>query len=146
MYELEREPPKEECHRCKKPIEPGEIFIWKGQKLHAHHMSCAECNKPLSNDAKEFDGKLYCPEDFAKLKIHHCANCRKPIHEQSVEVGSLHYHKVCFVCTKCQKPFVTITAFWEFQSRPYCEEHYYAMKGSVCGVCYEVASGKSKYF
>ena len=44
------------------------------------------------------------------------------------------YHKACFVCTTCQKPFAG-TTFYVLGDRPYCEHDYHALNGSLCGSC-----------
>lgn len=44
------------------------------------------------------------------------------------------YHKACFVCTTCSEPFSSST-FYVHSDKPYCERHYHAVNGSLCGSC-----------
>ncbi|CAK7223490.1 hypothetical protein SCUCBS95973_005197 [Sporothrix curviconia] len=44
------------------------------------------------------------------------------------------YHKACFVCTTCSEPFSSAT-FYVHDDKPYCERHYHAVNGSLCGTC-----------
>ncbi|CAK7228401.1 hypothetical protein SBRCBS47491_006892 [Sporothrix bragantina] len=44
------------------------------------------------------------------------------------------YHKACFVCTTCSEPFSSAT-FYVHDDKPYCESHYHAVNGSLCGTC-----------
>lgn len=44
------------------------------------------------------------------------------------------YHKACFVCATCRSPFAG-TTFYVLGDRPYCERHYHALNGSLCGSC-----------
>ncbi|ERT03077.1 lim domain containing protein [Sporothrix schenckii 1099-18] len=44
------------------------------------------------------------------------------------------YHKACFVCTTCSEPFSSAT-FYVHNDQPYCERHYHAVNGSLCGSC-----------
>jgi hypothetical protein len=65
------------CEQCKKPIREGLVVI-KKQKFHISHFNCAICSKTLTPDFKEADGKLYCPEDYARLQsgFPTCHACR----------------------------------------------------------------------
>ena len=44
------------------------------------------------------------------------------------------YHKACFVCTTCNEPFSSST-FYVLDDKPYCEQHYHELNGSLCGSC-----------
>ncbi|CAK7272641.1 hypothetical protein SEPCBS57363_005232 [Sporothrix epigloea] len=44
------------------------------------------------------------------------------------------YHKACFVCFTCREPFTSAT-FYVHGDKPYCERHYHAVNGSLCGTC-----------
>ncbi|KAI0137852.1 hypothetical protein F4776DRAFT_654566 [Hypoxylon sp. NC0597] len=44
------------------------------------------------------------------------------------------YHKACFVCTTCKEPFSSST-FYVLNDKPYCEQHYHKLNGSLCGSC-----------
>ncbi|KND89755.1 Paxillin-like protein 1 [Tolypocladium ophioglossoides CBS 100239] len=44
------------------------------------------------------------------------------------------YHKACFVCATCSEPF-TSAEFYVLSDKPYCEQHYHKLNGSLCGGC-----------
>ncbi|PNY26885.1 Paxillin-like protein 1 [Tolypocladium capitatum] len=44
------------------------------------------------------------------------------------------YHKACFVCATCSEPF-TSAEFYVLNDKPYCEQHYHKLNGSLCGGC-----------
>ncbi|EFY89653.1 LIM domain-containing protein [Metarhizium acridum CQMa 102] len=44
------------------------------------------------------------------------------------------YHKACFVCTTCTEPFSS-SVFYVLDDKPYCEQHYHELNGSLCGDC-----------
>lgn len=67
-----------------------------------------------------------------------CKACGLPIKGKSVSSadGRLtgRYHKPCFVCSTCREPFSSST-FYVLDDRPYCEQHYHKLNGSLCGSC-----------
>ncbi|KGQ05345.1 Paxillin-like protein 1 [Beauveria bassiana D1-5] len=67
-----------------------------------------------------------------------CKACRMPITGKSISSadGRLtgKYHKACFVCTTCTRPFSS-AEFYVHRDRPYCEIHYHKLNGSLCGAC-----------
>lgn len=67
-----------------------------------------------------------------------CRGCGELIQGKSVSSadGRLtgRYHKQCFVCKTCKKPFQT-TDFYVIDNHPYCQRHYHVLNGSLCGSC-----------
>lgn len=67
-----------------------------------------------------------------------CKACGLPIKGKSISSadGRLtgKYHKPCFVCTTCSEPF-TSAEFYVLNDKPYCEQHYHKLNGSLCGSC-----------
>ncbi|OAR02734.1 hypothetical protein LLEC1_03936 [Akanthomyces lecanii] len=67
-----------------------------------------------------------------------CKACRLPITGKSISSadGRLtgKYHKACFVCTTCTRPF-TSAEFYVHRDQPYCDIHYHELNGSLCGAC-----------
>ncbi|KAH7148775.1 hypothetical protein EDB81DRAFT_474442 [Dactylonectria macrodidyma] len=51
------------------------------------------------------------------------------------------YHKACFVCTTCTEPF-TSAEFYVHEDKPYCEQHYHKLNGSLCGSCQKGIEGQ----
>ena len=67
-----------------------------------------------------------------------CKACKLPIKGKSISSadGRLtgKYHKACFVCSTCSEPF-TSAEFYVLNDKPYCEQHYHKLNGSLCGSC-----------
>ncbi|KAL0942278.1 Paxillin-like protein 1 [Colletotrichum truncatum] len=67
-----------------------------------------------------------------------CKSCGDPIKGKSISSadGRLtgRYHKACFVCTTCREPFSS-AEFYVLDDKPYCEQHYHKLNGSLCGTC-----------
>ncbi|KAK4168829.1 hypothetical protein QBC43DRAFT_284082 [Cladorrhinum sp. PSN259] len=67
-----------------------------------------------------------------------CKACGLPITGKSISSadGRLtgRYHKSCFVCSTCKELFTSAT-FYVLDDRPYCEQHYHKLNGSLCGSC-----------
>ncbi|ORY59622.1 uncharacterized protein BCR38DRAFT_460295 [Pseudomassariella vexata] len=74
-----------------------------------------------------------------------CKACKLPITGKSISSadGRLtgRYHKACFVCTTCQEPFSSST-FYVLDDKPYCEQHYHKLNGSLCGTCHIGIEGR----
>ncbi|KAK1827828.1 LIM domain-containing protein [Podospora conica] len=67
-----------------------------------------------------------------------CKACTLPITGKSISSadGRLtgRYHKACFVCFGCKEPFSSST-FYVLDDRPYCENDYHRLNGSLCNHC-----------
>lgn len=67
-----------------------------------------------------------------------CKACTLPITGKSISSadGRLtgRYHKACFVCFGCKAPFSSST-FYVLDDRPYCENDYHRLNGSLCNHC-----------
>lgn len=71
---------KNECPRCRKPIQSKEpSLLYHGELHHAAHFTCAVCKKQLDSDFKEIEGKFYCAQDFLVATAPPCYVCKKPI-------------------------------------------------------------------
>ncbi|KAI1389663.1 uncharacterized protein F4822DRAFT_208011 [Hypoxylon trugodes] len=74
-----------------------------------------------------------------------CKACKKLITGKSISSadGRLtgRYHKACFVCATCQEPFSSST-FYVLNDKPYCEQHYHKLNGSLCGSCNKGIEGQ----
>lgn len=84
------------------------------------------------------------PSTTTKVSMPVCRACDEPIRGRSLasQDGKLtgRYHKHCFVCATCQKPFET-ASFYVFQDRPYCKQHYHELNNSMCAECGEGVEG-----
>lgn len=84
-----------------------------------------------------------------------CRGCGDLIRGKSVSSadGRLtgRYHKQCFVCHTCQRPFQTAD-FYVMNNQPYCARHYHELNDSLCTSCdrgiegqYLETEGKQKF-
>ncbi|EGG20521.1 LIM-type zinc finger-containing protein [Cavenderia fasciculata] len=122
------------CAKCKLPI-TGEYIILGGQPLHAEHYRCEECGCEFTGKScHEYEGRLYCYEDYQKQIRNICGACSKPIVGRSVTALGKVWHPEHFVCTTCQVPFAG-SAFREHQGKAYCETHYHMYFGRLCVTC-----------
>lgn len=82
------------------------------------------------------------PEPSARRPIPtnkgNCRGCGDFIQGKSVSSadGRLtgRYHKQCFVCQTCQRPFPTAD-FYVLNNQPYCARHYHELNDSLCTNC-----------
>jgi paxillin len=80
------------------------------------------------------DGKPYCAKCFKGSGVV-CKACKKPVVSNNA-VAALDgvFHKECFGCQACKKPFGP--GFYNFEGLPYCEKHYLEKMGiPICGGC-----------
>ncbi|KAI8819404.1 uncharacterized protein EV422DRAFT_568834 [Fimicolochytrium jonesii] len=133
------------CDRCKKPVNEAlneSLIVINNKKFHAHHFNCSLCKLVLGQDAKMYEGKLYCAICLDKMTLRICQACRRPIVGRSVTALSKYFHPEHFVCAKCEKPF-NASQYWDYKGKPYCEGHYHELMGDVCAMCHEPAIGKT---
>jgi hypothetical protein len=127
-------PNTEICAKCKKPI-IGDYITLSGQRMHPEHFRCEECGIEFKGgNCNEYEGKLYCTEDYYKLLRSICASCHKPIVGRSITALSKVWHPEHFVCFVCHEPF-SGSNFYENDGKPYCEIHYTQLFGTPCGKC-----------
>ncbi len=71
------------------------------------------------------------------------SSTQDPISDNYVSCLDGQWHPRCFVCAdpSCRRPF-SGGNFFEHDRRPYCEEHYHALRGSLCAGCGKPISGR----
>ncbi|KAJ3995628.1 hypothetical protein F5050DRAFT_1573160 [Lentinula boryana] len=98
------------CVRCQGRIEDGRWI-----SIEAPSVLCESCWK-----------NMYLPK---------CRRCNLPIEKQAVSSsdGQLKgkYHKDCFNCFTCSKPFPD-KVFYVYDGRPLCKYHYHEANESLC--------------
>ncbi|KAF8660612.1 hypothetical protein AX16_001591 [Volvariella volvacea WC 439] len=97
----------------------------------------------LKCDAKIEDGRwiqvdaggVLCEKCWKNMYLPKCRRCNLPIEKQAVSSsdGQLKgkYHRECFNCHKCHKPFPDKT-FYVFDGKPLCAYHYHEANDSLC--------------
>jgi len=103
--------------------------------MHPEHFRCEECGCEFKGgNCQEFEGKLYCIEDYTKLLRNTCASCHKPIMGRSITALGKVWHPEHFVCFTCHEPFAG-SNFYEKDGKPYCEAHFTQNFGDPCAKC-----------
>ncbi|KAF9791211.1 hypothetical protein BJ322DRAFT_1118878 [Thelephora terrestris] len=98
---------------------------------------CASCDK-IVDDGRWIPmdgGKVLCDKCWKNMYLPKCRRCDLPIEKHAVSSsdGQLKgkYHRDCFNCHSCQKPFPDKT-FYVHDGQPYCDYHYHEVNGSLC--------------
>ncbi|KAG8763100.1 hypothetical protein FRC11_006036 [Ceratobasidium sp. 423] len=112
--------------------------------------TCAKCEKRIDDGRwiKIDDGgnSVLCEQDWKMMYLPKCRQCGLAIETQAIYAsdGQLKgkYHKECFNCYTCHKPFPDRT-FYVHQERPYCKYHYHEANNSLCAApsCREPIEG-----
>ncbi|KAJ7063418.1 hypothetical protein C8F01DRAFT_985457 [Mycena amicta] len=101
------------CVRCETKIDDGKWVAMDGEK--GPGVLCEKCWK-----------NMYLPK---------CRRCNLPIERQAVSSsdGQLKgkYHRECFNCHVCHKPFPDKT-FYVLDHKPLCAYHYHEANDSLC--------------
>ncbi|TEB26030.1 hypothetical protein FA13DRAFT_1895991, partial [Coprinellus micaceus] len=98
---------------------------------------CVKCRK-LIDDGRWIQvdtGGILCERCWKNMYLPKCRRCNLPIEKQAVSSsdGQLKgkYHKECFNCHTCHKPFPDKT-FYVFDGKPFCAYHYHEANDSLC--------------
>ncbi|KAF6763775.1 hypothetical protein DFP72DRAFT_873357 [Ephemerocybe angulata] len=98
---------------------------------------CIKCRK-LIDDGRWIQvdtGGVLCERCWKNMYLPKCRRCNLPIEKQAVSSsdGQLKgkYHKECFNCHTCHKPFPDKT-FYVFDGKPFCAYHYHEANDSLC--------------
>ncbi|KAJ7632754.1 hypothetical protein FB45DRAFT_744696, partial [Roridomyces roridus] len=98
---------------------------------------CVRCEKKI-DDGKwvQMDGgRVLCETCWKNMYLPKCRRCNLPIEKQAVSSsdGQLKgkYHRECFNCHICHKPFPDKT-FYVHDSKPLCAYHYHEANDSLC--------------
>ncbi|CAG8605244.1 10611_t:CDS:2, partial [Ambispora leptoticha] len=111
------------CGYCNTPIE-GDCINALGKSWHNGHFFCRECGEPFADGGFMVnDGFPYCKKDWVKLFAPKCKGCTQPINGEYVNALKGMWHRDCFVCAACEKPFNS-SFFYVHNEKPYCDSHY----------------------
>ncbi len=132
------------CARCERPVLDRCVtaldLTW-----HPECFLCSECGGPFGEGGyHEHEGRPFCSKCFSNRFAPRCAGCSDPIADgHYVSVLDSQWHPGCFVCSEesCRKPF-SGGNFFEIDGRPYCEEHYHTLRGSLCAGCGKAITGR----
>ncbi|RIA93053.1 hypothetical protein C1645_691012 [Glomus cerebriforme] len=110
------------CGYCETPIE-GQVLNALGKSWHPGHFFCRECGNPFEGGFMVHDGFPYCEKDWSKLFAPKCKGCKENIKGEFMKALEGMWHRDCFVCVTCKKPFYS-SYYYIFEGKPYCDEHY----------------------
>lgn len=129
------------CAKCGKPI-TGQITTALGKSFHPEHFTCNTCQKVLGTSTfYDVGGMPQCEQCFKNLSCPRCGYCDQPIVDRYVTALGKKWHPEHFVCAQCLQPFPN-GAFFERDSKPYCESCFYSMYAYRCAGCNEVIKGE----
>ncbi|CAK8697134.1 leupaxin-like isoform X2 [Clavelina lepadiformis] len=129
------------CAYCNQPV-LGQCVTALNNTWHPEHFFCAMCSNFFGDEGfHEHEGKPYCRADFYNMFAPKCAGCLKPILANYISAMNVQWHPECFVCRECLAPF-TNGSFFELDGQPYCETHYYLLRGSLCSGCQKPITGR----
>ncbi|KAG1756432.1 uncharacterized protein EDB91DRAFT_1076469 [Suillus paluster] len=98
---------------------------------------CANCDKKIEDGRwiQMDGGNVLCERCWKNRYLPKCRRCNLPIETQAVSSsdGQLKgkYHRDCFNCHNCQKPFPD-KEFYVFDGKPLCAYHYHEANDSLC--------------
>ncbi|KAH9079361.1 hypothetical protein EDB83DRAFT_2513889 [Lactarius deliciosus] len=100
--------------------------------------TCMRCSKEIEDNRwiQVENGKgVLCGKCWKNMYLPKCRRCNMPIEKQAVSSsdGQLKgkYHRDCFNCHTCHKPFPDRT-FYVFDGKPFCDYHYHEANNSLC--------------
>ncbi|KAF5373742.1 hypothetical protein D9758_000703 [Tetrapyrgos nigripes] len=98
---------------------------------------CLRCEKRMEDGkwVRVDGGGVLCTSCWKNMYLPKCRRCNKSIEKQAVSSsdGQLKgkYHKDCFTCSKCFKPFPD-KVFYVYNGKPMCQFHYAEANNSLC--------------
>ncbi|KAI0345332.1 hypothetical protein BDW22DRAFT_1343584 [Trametopsis cervina] len=98
---------------------------------------CLKCDKTIDDGRwiQVEGGGVMCDQCWKNMYLPKCRRCNLTIEKQAVSSsdGQLKgkYHRDCFNCHTCHKPFPDKT-FYVFDGKPFCDYHYHEANNSLC--------------
>eukprot|EP01090_Pellita_catalonica_P012450 TRINITY_DN2710_c0_g1_i2.p1 TRINITY_DN2710_c0_g1~~TRINITY_DN2710_c0_g1_i2.p1 ORF type:complete len:868 (+),score=278.91 TRINITY_DN2710_c0_g1_i2:194-2605(+) len=130
------------CPKCGKVIDDDEFVSAIGKKWHTDCFKCETCGCSFDNNFFSHEGKPYCKQDFFRVRGLLCARCDKPVGNGDKSALGKSWHKDCWHCTTCKKPFGS-DGFFDFEGFPYCTGCYKQKKDSRQSKSGKSSKGKS---
>jgi len=129
------------CARCNGPI-LDKCISALDQTWHPECFCCSACGKQLGEEGfHEKDDAAYCKDCYFGQFAPRCGGCNLPITDNYISALNKQWHPECFVCKECGEPFHE-GSFYEHEGFPYCENHYHALRGSLCAGCHKPIQGR----
>jgi LIM domain len=128
------------CFACHKPIHDDKVSFAFGRVFHERHLRCNICKERIRGNHVEYNGKVFCKDDYTRVLTQPCSKCNLYIHDEAVHAIGGVYHKNCFGCTTCSRPFPD-KKFYLVDNLPFCLKHYHQANNTTCGGCYDPIEG-----
>ena len=130
------------CNACNVPIKGRALFALD-KNWHPEHFTCCECKKQVSKGFFEYEGGVYCENDY-KRKILKCQVCKKSIGNYPFVTGlNGPIHKSCLECMfgngKCTAS--ASSKFYLLDGNPICEYHFHQERNTLCPACDTAING-----
>lgn len=97
------------CAACNTSVDDGKTAVAVralGKQWHKECFTCWHCKHAISAQFSSHEGKPYCDPCFEKhVSKAACPGCRKLVHGHFVKALGREWHRECFVCEACKKPF-----------------------------------------
>ncbi|KAH7908878.1 hypothetical protein BJ138DRAFT_304714 [Hygrophoropsis aurantiaca] len=109
----------------------------KGKERVVKERVCARCENKIEDGRwiQMDGGSVLCERCWKNMYLPKCRRCNLPIEKQAVSSsdGQLKgkYHRDCFNCHACHKPFPD-KEFYVFDGKPLCAYHYHEANDSLC--------------
>ncbi|PPR00663.1 hypothetical protein CVT26_012320, partial [Gymnopilus dilepis] len=115
----------------------GRAGIMKKPGSSRRPKTCLRCQKVIEDGrwVSVDNGGVLCEKCWKGMYLPKCRRCNLPIERQAVSSsdGQLKgkYHKECFNCHICHKPFPD-KSFYVYDGKPLCAYHYHEANDSLC--------------
>ncbi len=104
------------CHKCGQVI-LDTLVSYKGNEFHDYCLTCKDCDKSLIGHSiySDAEKRPYCIECFTIKEAKFCESCKKSIfpNQTSFLFNARHYHRECFVCSRCQRQINSEETFFK---------------------------------
>jgi len=84
------------CNYCNKTIS-GEYTNVDGKSFHPDHFKCTTCNKPIEGHYNKHNSNYYHPVCYQDKFVEKCAQCGQPVKGKYYTQNGKKYHEKCFV-------------------------------------------------
>ncbi|GJE90758.1 LIM domain-containing protein [Phanerochaete sordida] len=116
---------------------PGLSGRPEGSKRRARTKACLKCEEKIEDGRwiQMEGGGVMCDRCWKHMYLPKCRRCSQTIEKHAVSSsdGQLKgkYHRDCFNCHTCHKPFPD-KSFYVFDGKPFCAYHYHEANNSLC--------------
>uniref|UniRef100_A0A183J032 LIM zinc-binding domain-containing protein n=1 Tax=Soboliphyme baturini TaxID=241478 RepID=A0A183J032_9BILA len=109
-----------ECYVCGQMISAQRAVTALGRDVCPQHLTCYRCNTRLDFDVWAIGSAIYCERCFEVVKkSFRCTGCQGLIADTALKELDGYWHKSCFVCQKCRRPFPS-NRYCVVEKKPYC--------------------------